>query len=246
MYNHLEYLLASFNRRVPIEANLGQFLKTLFDTIEEVKTQRREANQLTWASLQSISAEISGLRMATVRGKYDARRYLRRQSAREAFEDFLYSDKRCFVVIGKSGVGKSNFILALADELRHRNDLCFLTYDGAQLKVEPSITGAITRDFDGRIRFPDHRITDIWQEIAGIDGIHSRTVLLIIDAINENRHAKELLRQLDDLVQGPWPWLKVVFSSRPETWRTIKSGVKLAEALYYQGSYSCRGRRHGA
>ena len=108
-------------------------------------------------------------------------------------------------------------------------------YDGAQIKVEPSITETISRDFDNRIRLPDHHITDIWREIADIDGIHNRTVLLIVDAINENPQAKELLRQLDDLVQGPWPWLKVVFSSRPETWRTIKSGVKLAEGLYYRG-----------
>jgi hypothetical protein len=233
-YDRLQYLLTSLNRRVPIEANLGQFFKILFDTIEEVKAQRREANRLTWANLQSISAEISELRMATVRGKYDARRYLQREGTREAFERFLHSDKRCFVLTGKSGVGKSNFFLALANELRQRNDLCLLMYDGAQIRVEPSITETISRDFDNRIRLPDHHIADIWREIAGIDGIHNRTVLLIVDAINENPRAKELLRQLDDLVQGPWPWLKVVFSSRPETWRTIKSGVKLAEMLYYR------------
>ncbi|MCX6911789.1 MAG: hypothetical protein NT167_01805, partial [Verrucomicrobia bacterium] len=156
------------------------------------KTERREAGQLTWAGLQSIGAEISGLRMATVRGKYDARRYLQREGARAAFERFLHSDKRCFVLTGKSGVGKSNFFLALADELQQRNDLCLLMYDGAQIKVEPSIIDAISRDFDNRIRLPDHRIADIWREIAGIDGIHNRTVLLIVDAINENPQAKEL------------------------------------------------------
>ncbi|MCX6029670.1 MAG: hypothetical protein NT169_10265, partial [Chloroflexi bacterium] len=97
-YDRLHYLLASLNRSVPIEANLGQFFKILFDTIEDVKAQRREAGQLTWASLQGIGAEISGLRMATVRGKYDARRYLQREGTRAAFERFLHSDKRCFVL----------------------------------------------------------------------------------------------------------------------------------------------------
>jgi membrane protein YqaA with SNARE-associated domain len=59
-------------------------------------------------------------------------------------------------------------------------------------------------------------------------------VILCVDAINESPRAKELLRQLDGLVQDPWPWLKVVVSSRPETWQAIKGGVKLAEAFYYR------------
>ena len=50
-----------------------------------------------------------------------------------------------------------------------------------------------------------------------------------MDALNENPQAEELLRQLDELVVGPWPWLKVVISFRPESWRTIKQGVKLTE-----------------
>src|SRR5207248_6333989 len=52
---------------------------------------------------------------------------------------------------------------------------------------------------------------------------------------NENPQASELLRQLDALVQSRWRWLKVILSSRPETWKEIKRGVKLAEALYYRG-----------
>ncbi|NJN95074.1 MAG: hypothetical protein HC875_13710 [Anaerolineales bacterium] len=35
-------------------------------------------------------------------------------------------------------------------------------------------------------------------------------------------------------MQSPWPWLKVIFSSRPETWQAIKRGIRLTEALYYR------------
>jgi hypothetical protein len=77
-------------------------------------------------------------------------------------------------------------------------------------------------------------VQDVWREIAQVDGMEERLVVLCVDAINENPQAKELLKQLDELVQGPWPWLKVVFSSRPETWQVIKRGVRLAEALYYR------------
>src|SRR5215211_3375465 len=43
-----------------------------------------------------------------------------------------------------------------------------------------------------------------------------------------------LMRQINELVQGPWPWLKVIITSRPEAWLNIKIGIKLAETLFYR------------
>ncbi len=86
----------------------------LYDTIEEAKRKRQEAEKLTWWQLRDICADITRQRMATVRDKYRKELYLQRDKTRQAFEKFLKSEKRCFVLIGKSGVGKSNFLLALA------------------------------------------------------------------------------------------------------------------------------------
>jgi hypothetical protein len=107
-------------------------------------------------------------------------------------------------------------------------------YDGAHLNAASAITGVVSQDFDDRLILAGRGIQQIWREVAQIEGIEERRVVLCVDAINENQQAKELLRQLDELVEGPWPWLKVVFSSRPETWHAIKRGVKLTEALYYR------------
>lgn len=198
--------------------------------------ERPQVKRLTWEVLRDICADITTVRTAAVQGKYQADLYLPRDEIRHAFERFLDSSKRGFVLIGSSGVGKSNFLLALGEELHSsRPDICVLMYDGGGLGGKVSVSGVISRDFDERFTSTDERrIKEVWREIDQVEGINERQVVLIVDAINESAQAKELLEQLNELVQKPWRWLKVLFSSRPETWQVIKRHVRLAESLYYR------------
>lgn len=235
IYERLQYLLTTLGKTVLDEHSVHTFITLLYETIEEFKHKRQKTERLTWWQLRDLCDEISQRRMGTVRHKYRQELYLQRDKTYQAFENFLESDKRCFVLIGKSGVGKSNFLVALGETLQQsHSDLCLLMYDGAHLQVEPSITEMISQDFDNRLVLADRRVQHIWREIAQVEGIEQRRVILCVDALNENPQAKNLLRQLDELVQSSWPWLKVLFSSRPETWRSIKRGVRLAEWLYYR------------
>ena len=113
-----------------------------------------------------------------------------------------------------------------------------LTEDGLHwrcyLGEEAVKQGIISQDFSDRVHLSGQQVQQVWQEIDKIDGIQERQVILCVDAINENSEPTELLRQLDELVQKPWSWLKIVLSSRPETWRSIKRGVNLAEKFYYR------------
>jgi type II secretory pathway predicted ATPase ExeA len=235
-YNHVRYLLGiSGETRDEIDATRAHaFVTLLYETISEYKRTRQQAERLTWWQLRDLCREITEQHMKTARGKYHQEWYLARHKTSQAFERFLASEKRGFVLIGKSGVGKTNFLLSVDDQmLQGRNDLSVLMFDGAQVRVSPAITSVISQGFADRLVLEGRQIENIWHEIAQIDGIAGHHIILVVDAINENPQAKELLRQLDELVQGPWPWLKVVFSSRPETWQTIKRGVNLAEAEYY-------------
>ena len=236
VYERLRYLLAMSGQTSVDDKRVQEFVTLIYDTIAETKRKRREVEKLTWVQLCDICEDITRQRMATVRRKYRKELYLQRDKARQKFEAFLDDpERRCFVLVGKSGVGKSNFLLALGEELHQsRSDVCVLIYDGANLEVALSVTGIISQDFSDRLLLSGRQVQQVWHEIAKIDGIEERLVVLFVDTINENPRAKELLRQLDALVQGPWPWLKIVFTSRPEMWQTIKRGIKLAEALYYQ------------
>lgn len=246
VYDHfvrdrLQYLITSLWAIVTDEKSVADFVRLLYYTIEQVKREEQEVERLTWRQLQELARVISQRRMASVLGKYRSDLYLQRDKTQAAFEDFLASDKVCFILTGKSGVGKSNFLLALAEEYgwEHSSDACLLMYNGAKLSPEEPLTAIVGRDFDNYLqliaRSGERGIANIWREIAHIDGIERRKVILLIDAINENAEAKALLRRIDELVEGSlWPLLKVVVTSRPETWRAIKQGVRLAEASYYR------------
>ncbi|GHO84901.1 NACHT domain-containing protein [Dictyobacter formicarum] len=231
----LKYLLPAPAQSHFDEKYFKDFVYLILDAIENTRQERQKADKLTWEDLHDICEKITTGRMATVQSKYHHKLYLQRDTVQQHIKAFLADPKkRGFVLVGKSGVGKSNFLLALAEELQQvRQDVCVLMYDGANLPVTSStLTDIISQDFSDYFQQP---IPQIWQEISKIDGISDRQVILCVDAVNENPDAAKLLRQLDELVQkNSRQWLKVVLSSRPETWKEIKRGVKLAEALYYR------------
>lgn len=233
------YALVESQRLVPEMSQVTEFARLVYYVIQKVKQYRREAQRLTWQLLQKTASEINESRFGAVRDKYNKDLYLQRSEVKQAFDDFLTSNKAMFLLLGKSGVGKSNFLVSLAVEYQDNDDLCFLFYDGAKLETDRPITEVIGRDLESRIRLVsehgDVEIKDALYEIAQIDGIEDRQVVLIIDAVNENAKSKDLLGAIDALVEKyAFPWLKVVFTSRPEAWRQMKRRIKLAEHRYYR------------
>jgi hypothetical protein len=207
--------------------------RKIFDAINQKTTNLIEADQLSWLQVCTICEDITKHRITSMSRKYDRQVYLQRESVYEEFRKFLISDKRCFVLIGKSGVGKSNFLLSLYDTLLAGNaNICTLIYDASQISMD--ITDTISQDFEKRRKFVGTQRLNIWDEIRHMDGINDHQVILFIDAINENAEPAKLLKSLDNLVQSPWNWLKIVISCRPETWKTIKKGIYLAEDFYYR------------
>ncbi len=230
---------------------VGEFVRLLYLTIEQDKqqppheaTEREGAPEpatqhLTWSMLQDIATQIAERRFKDVRAKYQPAVYLQRQDVKAAFDDFLASDKTVFLLLGKSGVGKSNFILSVADEHQADDSMCLLLYDGANLEVDKPLSELIGRDFEARLRQLSGQrgqgTVDVLAELGNIEGIENHRVLLFIDAINENAEARSLLRRVNALVESvAVPWFKVVLSSRPEAWRVMKRGVKLPEQCYYR------------
>jgi len=237
----LDYLTTVLGGKVNLTDRtlIAEFIHTVYYTIEKVKMARREAKKLTWGLLKEVAEKISSERIGDVRSKYRREVYLQREETKRTFEEFLALDKTCLVLIGKSGVGKSNFFLSLMDEYEDSSEVCTLMYNGARFSVETDVADALTRDFELYLKLEGlaerEGVEDILFEINRIEEIAARKVVLLIDALNENPNAKGLLRRVDALVEAsPYPWLKVVISSRPETWRTIKRGVRLAEHKYYR------------
>jgi hypothetical protein len=220
-----------------------QELLEIKDSNTRVQNPLKITQRLTWRDLQKIARAISKRRVAGIESKYKRDTYLQRNKAIETFRRFIQSEKVCFVLTGKSGVGKSNFIMSLLDEYPEDHPgVCLLVYNAQALsKTQKELTEIIVEDFNNHNHLrtqPDSVQTnslDFYQIINHIEDIQNKKIILIIDAINESIDANRLFRNINDLVESsPWPWLQVVVTSRPETWRSIKRGVTLAEAYYYR------------
>jgi hypothetical protein len=140
----------------------------VFRIIEKTKRQLWSIQRLSWRYICAIATQITSLRMQTVKDKYNAELYLKRDQIEKEFNMFLASEKRCFILIGKSGVGKSSFLLSISDRFRNQSDnIAILMYDAQRINIDQSITHMITNDFNSSLE--DNIITNIWMEISKIN-----------------------------------------------------------------------------
>ncbi len=199
---------------------------------------RRRPSPITWSDLCNSCKNITQKGMSRLKQYQLEKLYVQRKNVHDQFMHFLADpETRCFVLIGKSGAGKSSFLRSLAEEMQAKerqsqdDQNILLLYDEGLYRDVPFMK-AVNEDFSHELR---RRVENIWQEIAEIDEINEHMLLLCIDAVNENERAIELVKQVNMLIGKDWPWLKVLLISRPETWRMIKQGIKLADSLYYRG-----------
>lgn len=213
---------------------IAQIRELLFYNIEHIKMARKRT-VLSWAGLQRAVSELTTAQMGTVREKHRPALYLQREETLQKVLEFLASDKGCFVLTGKSGVGKSSFVLSLADEFAKREDLCLLMYNGARLTVEGTMVQTIGQDLIGYLTLEGRADQNLFDQLEQRGEMTGKVLLLVFDAINENVDGKTLLRQIDQMVgDARYPWLKVMITSRPQAWRTLKHGLHLAENRYFR------------
>lgn len=235
------YIATVLQRIVEDRSLIGEFVRILYYNIEKIKQHRRDARKLTWWLLQDVAHAIIEQRFGDMRSKYRKDLYLQRNEVKKVFDNFLASEHTAFLLLGKSGVGKSNFLLSLLDEYEAKDKIVILLYNGAKLETDKSLTETIGRDLESHLQLVgetgEREIKDVLLEISRIENIEQCQVVLIIDAVNENANAKSLLQRINSLVEAStYSWLKVVFSSRPEAWRAMKRGIKLSEHRYYRAS----------
>ncbi len=213
---------------------LAQLRELIYYNIEHIKLARRRT-VLSWTGLCQAAAELSAAQMGTMREKYRRELYLQRDEIFRKFQEFLASDKSCFVLTGKSGVGKSNFVLSLMDEYAKRDDVCLLIYNGARLNITETMVRTISEDLARYLTLEGGAAENLFAELDRQGEMAGKILIVVFDAINENVDGKALLRQIDQMVgQERYRWLKAMITSRPQAWRTLKRGLRLAEERYYR------------
>ncbi len=237
----VQYMATVLWKVISSEEFVNDFIRLLFFDLKHVKLgkTRAKVSQFSWNLLRNTASQITQSRSQDIREKYDPELYLQRQDVKQAFDDFLQSDKTCFLLLGQSGVGKSNFMMSLLDAYQARVDLCFLVYNAAHLSYEKSLGQTIGQEFEQYLEFAqdieDAAIQNIWAEIGRIEGIEERKFILVLDAINEHPGAGRFLRRVNELVaDSMFPWLKIVISSRPQAWRTMQRGQVIPRSKYFR------------
>lgn len=215
---------------------LAAVRELIYYNLEHVKMGRKLMRP-SWQALRDTAKQLTGEVIKAAGDKYLRSVYLQRHATFRTFQDYLTSDKSCFVLVGKSGVGKSNFVFSLDDEFAKRDDVALLVVNAARLTVptNSTVVKVLGQKLAGYLTLREEAIANWLAEIDRQEGMSDRKVIIIFDAINENADGKNLLRQIDQMVGDAekYPWLKIVITSRPQAWKTMKRGVTLADGRYY-------------
>lgn len=206
---------------------------TSIEVLDEPRFSPPNDDNLTWSRWRDLCWEISRQQMAAGRHKYWPELYLARDAVEQRFEEFLASEEICLAVIGKSGVGKSNFLLATAESLyRTRQDAGVLLYNGAALPTGVPLADTIARDIAHQGKFPAQQTEVIWTLLNHAARDADAFFVLCLDALNENPQPWKILQSLEQLAGQDRPRLKVVITSRPETWRSLKNSHRYPAAQF--------------
>ena len=235
------YMLPATGEDRPTEKVLDEIVK-LQVLVRQAREEWAEAPSLTWELLLEGLAGVTKEQVGEGVEKYDSRLYLERGDVREAFEEFLWGDQQGFVLTGKSGVGKSNFLLALRDVYGDKaGPVGIVMYNGANLHEAENLLERLGIDLGKALGVKT--LDRVLERISEIAGIERQRVVLAVDAVNEHAKPVAVMGAINEVVKEATrnPWLKVVITSRPEAWRTIRRELKdrLVQSHYYrrQGEY---------
>ncbi len=160
--------------------------------------------------------------------------YVRRE-VEEEVDSFVASKHSAMVLVGQSGMGKTTLVKSLVQRCAADGNICYYVESG-RLNVEPGlVAGEIAKQL-----LPDGTDLDaarIWQCLDAEAEERGKVVLLIVDAVNEYLFANAgptptvpFLSALNSLAlalhQVPCRKVKLLFTCRPETWRTRPSDLR--------------------
>lgn len=216
-------------------AQLGAILREWEYAAQRESAEAEPATPFSWSALKQAAAEMSRPFWASVQGKYDPQVYHQRRGVYGRFQTFLHSEKSILVLTGNSGAGKSCFLAALPAALANDEDVLFIMLNGVGLSVEHELTGTLAKTLAYFLDEAAASSANLFANIDDLIGQSGRKVVVVFDAINEHAEGSKLLYRIDQMASAqPYPWLKLVISSRSEAWLVLKRPLTLSQSRYYQ------------
>lgn len=151
--------------------------------------------------------------------------YTERKEAERKFNEFLgQSDKRCYIVTGRAGRGKTNLLCKLAERAEQASDRIAVLFNSARLTLTET---ALEREVIDTLQAPFTSLNDFGRFLTA----HNTQLIIFIDAINELHTTKgniyaefsdQLTTLLTTIDENNYPILFCI-SCRTEFWRKFKA-----------------------
>jgi hypothetical protein len=112
--------------------------------------------------------------------KYNPETYIKRENVRDAIGSFLNSDSTVFAILGESGVGKTNEMCAITEDLGSDHIVLFINATEISESVEKSLSNEFNWGFSEQINF-----TEIVRRLSKLGKILNKKIIIIIDSLDE-------------------------------------------------------------
>ena len=190
-----------------------------YNTIN-IYSQDKQAQIFSWQEIKSACFENTSEAFESMKGKYIKELYVDRASQKELINQFIVEDKtRFFILNGRSGMGKSGLLFNIVTELNEKDSTACIVYDCSRKEITRN--HSILTPVDHLFKMGD--VGEILEAISNARKNDHQRLVLVLDAINENKELEEIVKRLDSLGSGKrYPWIKVLISCRPHIYRRLK------------------------
>ena len=205
------------------------------DTDPEGKCERL-ADAASWAAIRARARAQSEATTGrqNARRKYLRTRYVSRKKTEESLSVFLRSEKRLLVLVGGSGVGKTNLLCWLSDQASEMPDGDAVLHYYAREHGATSLADLLAADLGCASR------AELWGSLAAMGELAEvrdggRRLVVLLDAVNEHPDPVGLFRRCLDFVEDERlpAWVKLIVSCRPLPWEHIRRSVILRRDLVF-------------
>lgn len=156
-------------------------------------------------------------------GRYNVQAYEPRPEIERHISRFLASPKIGLLIFGESGVGKSNVLTHLCQQLCDGGHVV-LFYEGSDFFEDLDVEQRILKDCDCVHKIPS--LAALLETLNALNQIaeHPTSFVVLIDSLEIAREPAHLLRALDSVIGSvPYSWFKVIVTIQTGAYAAIAS-----------------------
>lgn len=205
--------------KVVIADQVGVIQTTGDVTVAFLDTQPVSFDYLAVKSATQVLRLLDELQSS---GRYNAEAYEPRPEIEQHINHFLASPKVGLLIFGESGVGKSNVLTHLCQQLCNDGQVV-LFYEGSDFFDDLNVEQRILKDCDCVHKTPS--LASLLETLNTLNQTRRLTsFVVLVDSVESAREPARLLRVLDSIIASvPYPWFKVVATVQTGAYEAIVS-----------------------